>query len=360
MGTTLCKTLLSGKPRTLPHCAACLIVVNMQALSTVFYPSYQERLRSAGADLEEIGQSEAGRALWAYRIGERNKPLVSIVAGSHPDEPAGPLAAVALAERYAQSCILQQVQLAVVPQMDPDGVYLQQEWLEAYQDQLDPLLFLQNRVRREPGADREFAWPGAAWGGCVLPENIAADAFLNTCGPAITHLSLHGMAVAEGAWFLLNDLALRNGKLWTALRQIAGDAGLGLHDSFRYGDKGFRRCAHGFCTTPTGFGMRQWALRDAPHYRDGFGLSSMDAACLRAAHHKQAKPLCAVSEFPLIEIRQPGDGSWREIINSIPLSENPENAWSELQTTFDIHLVPLHKQVDAMVQICEAVIQAAL
>ena len=46
------------------------------------------------------------------------------------------------------------------------------------------------------------------------PENEAAMAFLEPHGPYAAHFSLHGMAFAEGAWFLIcNEWADRAGDL---------------------------------------------------------------------------------------------------------------------------------------------------
>ena len=332
----------------------------MRAIVGNLHEIYGAELRELGVNLERIGSSEQGHPLLAYHIGTADLPVVSIVAGSHPDEPAGALAAIDLARRYDHSPILRQVQLHVVPQLDVDGVYAQTRWLQTYDEQVNTVLFLDQRMRRLPGEDREFAWPGAPWGGPVCPENLAADAFFSAAGPAIAHLSLHGMAVAEGAWFLLDRVGLQDPRLWQDLRAISDLAGLGLHDSPRFGDKGFRRCGRGFCTIPNGAAMRRWARKSQPRFQDGFAYSSMEAACLRAQKAGAAKPLCAVSEFPLLAIHKPGDGAWREAISSLPLAKEPELVWDAIAKTYAIQRVPLSVQVHAMVSMVEAVVASAL
>lgn len=332
----------------------------MRAIITHIQDVFGQDLQSLGVDLQLIGHSEAGRPIHAYRMGPKDRPLVSIVAGAHPDEPAGPLAAMQLAHRYQESPLLQAVQLAVVPHLDVDGSHEQIPWLAAYDELIDPLLFLEHRLRRLPGADREFAWPGAPWGGTVLQENLAADAFFNACGPAIAHLSLHGMAIAEGAWFLLDQHLIRDSQLWQNLRHVAQSVELPLHESVRHGDKGFRRAGLGFCTIPSGAAMRRWALQTEPRFKDSFGYSSMEAASRRAQAQGAPPPLCAVSEFPLFAVQHRGDGAWRSRFAQIPFADEPASAWQELSRCYRIKRVPLAQQVQGMLAMVEAVIGAAL
>ena len=332
----------------------------MQAITTDVHDVFGQEFKDLGVDLEMIGTSESGRALFAYRMGPPDGPLVSIVAGAHPDEPAGPLAAMELARRYYTSPILQAVQFAVVPHLDVDGTHEQGTWLAKYDELIDPLLFLEHRLRRLPGADREFAWPGAPWTGCVLKENCVADEFLKQSGPAIAHLSLHGMAIAEGAWFLLDHELMRDAQLWQDLRRATFDTNLNVHESFRHGEKGFRRAGHGFCTIPNAAAMRRWALTENPRFKNSFGYSSMEAACQRAYAVGTRPPLCAVSEFPLLAVQNSGDGNWRSDFAQIPFADDPTNAWQAFSNRYNVQRVPLSNQVHGMLAMLESVVAAAL
>lgn len=321
-------------------------------------------LGAAGARVERIGASAAGRPLYAYTLGNPALPLVSMVAGAHPDEPAGPLAALALAAGWAASDLHQLVRLAVVPQLDGDGCRDQRAWLVDVVEHPDLLAYARHRQRRLLGADREFAWPGAPWGGQVLPENAAAAAFFTEQGPARAHLSLHGMGCAGGAWFLLDEAALRDQALWHDLRRIAAERHLGLHDSPRHGAKGFRRSGRGFCTCPSGPAMRRWALAAGRRHEAAVvAYSSMDHARLLARRAGRPAPLCAVSEFPLF-ISAHADGAppahLRAELAALPLADDPAAACSALLARYGIRSVPLSEQVSGMVAMTHAVIRAAL
>jgi len=80
-----------------------------------------DELRTAGVRVDAIGRSPAGRPLHGCLIGAAHLPLVSIVAGAHPDEPAGPLAALELLRAYADGPLAGRVRLAVVPIIDVDA-----------------------------------------------------------------------------------------------------------------------------------------------------------------------------------------------------------------------------------------------
>ncbi len=330
----------------------------MQALCSSLDMQQRRQLHAAGAMVMHIGETAKKEALYAYTLGVPTLPSVSIVAGAHPDEPAGPLAALRLCQHYKHSALLQRVRLVVIPQLDIDGVIAQADWLAPYDGQLDPIRFAKHRLRRLPGEDREFAWPGAAWGGRILPECQAADTFFRSQGPVIAHLSLHGMAIAEGAWYLLDETGLRDACLWSDLKQIAVAHHFALHESFRYGEKGFRRSGRGFCTIPNGAAMRRWSLETAQPFARHFAFSSMEAACKRASGF--SKPLCAVSEFPLIAVHKPIDAAWRDLFSALAFADEPQTAWQQYQERYDLRIVALENQVAAMVAMCEAVIAAAL
>lgn len=314
-----------------------------------------------GCRSEKIGASAAGHPLLGVTIGDPGLPLVSIVAGAHPDEPAGPLAALELLTRWREFDL--PVRLAVVPMIDIDGTVAQRAWLEPWDGAIDLTRYLEHRIRRLPGDDREFAWPGAPWGGTVLPECAAAATFLDAQGPAIAHLTLHGMFAAQGPWYLLDRPALEDPQLWLDLRAAADAAGLPLHEFHRYGDKGFRRVGRGFCTTPSGPAMRRHflALGDRTT-ADGFGYGSMDAARARARAAGAGEPIIAISEFPLLQLPE-GDP---EVIRSARqhaerlVADGRFDEAAALMLDAGCRPVPMADQVNGMVAMVRAVIRSAL
>ena len=147
----------------------------------------------------------------------------------------------------------------------------------------------------------------------MLPEPQAVHNYFNTQGPSIAHLSLHGMAIAAGCWFLLDGPAQHHAGIWRDCLQIAETSGLGLHEFYRYGDKGFRRMGHGFCR-PRGPAMRRWAqATNQPRLAAGFGYGSMDDARARNARHGKPAPYIGVSEVTLLHSTHPAPTTgWRD------------------------------------------------
>jgi len=325
-------------------------------------PDYWKAL-PAGCRVAEIGHSREGRALVGVTVGDPELPLVSIVAGAHPDEPAGPVTAVDLLRHWQTEALASEVRLAVVPLLDVDGVLAQLAWLDPWDEAFDLARYLAHRVRRQPGEDREFAWPGAPWGGTVLPECAAAAGFLDAQGPAIAHLSLHGMFAALGPWYLLDRPALADPRLWRDLRAAADQLGMPLHEFFRFGDKGFRRVTRGFCTTPSGGAMRRHFLAEGDAERArGFGYGSMDAARARARAAGAPPPLVAVSEFPLLQLPEADGGHLRRERTAAEalVAEGRAEAAAERLIAAGCHPVPLADQATGMVAMTRAVIRSAL
>ena len=120
-------------------------------------------LLELGVSIHTLGQSAEGRNLVGLTVGQAHLPLVTVVAGSHPDEPAGPVAALHCAATWGDTALASRARLAVVLQLDVDGTVAQQHWLRPWGGAVDPARYIAHRLRRQPGADREFAWPGA-WG----------------------------------------------------------------------------------------------------------------------------------------------------------------------------------------------------
>ncbi|MDA3963190.1 MAG: hypothetical protein PF961_20595 [Planctomycetota bacterium] len=313
-----------------------------------------------------IGHSEQGHAVHGLRVGDPSLPLVSIVAGAHPDEPAGPVAALELLRHWPSNPLATQVQLAVVPVIDVDGIIAQRSWLAPWHGAIDLPRYLEHRMRRLPGADREFAWPGAPWdphGASVLPECAAAASFLDSAGPAIAHLSLHGMFTALGPWYLLNRPALADRRLWAELQHSAADLGLPVHEFHRYGDKGFRRCGRGFCTAPSGPAMRRFFLQAGdPTTARSFGYGSMDAATARARAARRPEPLVAISEFPLLQLpeTEPNRLSAGKRELETQCANGNYQAAADTFLALGARPLPLATQVAGMLAMVKAVIHAAL
>lgn len=255
--------------------------------------------------VERIGASRDGRDLWALEIGDGPEP-VGITAGAHADEPTGPIAAFALAgwllTAREAGPLLACHTFRICPQVNPDGAARNASW---FSDPVDPLAYLRGVARELPGDDVEFGYPdpaAEAGGGDdpgVRPENRAVAAFLARSRGYAFHASLHSMATAEGAWFLIGrEWAGRTAPLREALAGHAARLGFALHDVERHGEKGFTRIAPGFCTTPRSDAMRAHFLAEGdPAMAARFRLNSMEFV-----QRLGGDPLVMVSEIPLFEI----------------------------------------------------------
>lgn len=258
-----------------------------------------------GCSVEEIGQSREGRALYGLCTGH-GSTRVSIVAGAHADEPIGPrtalwFAAAIAAERdpwareLAQTC-----HFRIVPHLNPDGDARNERWQRHPRDFAEYLLHAE---REPPGDDVEFSFPDNPGDKETRPENLAAAEFLRAPEhPYHFHASLHGMGVAEGAYFLLCREWMRramDSAMFPALAAAARAENLGLHDVDRRGEKGFHRIAPGFCTTPRSEAMRHHFLEQG----DDATAALFRPTSMEYVHSLGGDPLCMVSELPLFVIR---------------------------------------------------------
>ncbi len=241
-----------------------------------------------------IGESRAGRPVYGYTLG--NGPRrVSIVAGSHADEPVGPMTAqalpVILAEAFPET--LEQFSFRVVPQINPDGAARNRAW---FHDPPEFVAYTKQAVRELPGDDVEFGFGGPE----PRPECRAAMAFLEAGAPYAAHFSLHGMAYAEGAWFLLcREWAERARPLMGLLKDFCAQTGFPLHDIDRKGEKGFTRLGPGFSTTPTAPAMRAYFEQQG----DGETAAKFQPSSMEYVASLGGEPLCMVSEAPMFLIR---------------------------------------------------------
>ena len=228
---------------------------------------------------------------------------VSITAGAHSDEPVGPITAMELAmwlvsKSAEPAYFCANYTFYICPQVNPDGAALNAAW---FAEPLDAVKYFRSVVREAPGDDIEFGYPGNG-GAALRPENEAVAKFLGLHGPFVFHASLHGMAFAEGAWFLIcEEWAERSAVLRQTLARLSREAGFPLHDIDRQGDKGFTRIEPGFCTTPTSTAMRSHFLdRDETKTAAQFRPSSMEFV-----QSLGGDPLLMVSELPLFMITDP-------------------------------------------------------
>jgi len=201
--------------------------------------------------------------------------------------------------------LLEQATFVICPHINPDGAERNKEWVARYPGPIET--YLQSVQRELPGDDVEFGFPltplaalpgrvGTSAAAGPRPENVAVAAFLARHGPYHVHASLHGMAIAEGAWFLIEASAReRSQKLRDQLTQFCQGLQVPLHDWNREGEKGFHRIAPGFCTTPTSTAMREHFLAQGDAATaDRFRPSSMEFV-----RSLGGSPLCLVSEIPL-------------------------------------------------------------
>ncbi len=185
----------------------------------------------------------------------------------------------------------------ILPHLNPDG----EAWNRAWQRENTPAYalasYLASVVREIPGDDIEFGFPRDEADEGARPENRAAYRWWKEAdGPFAIHVSLHGMAIGAGPWFLIESAwRERCDHLMELCSERTRALGLALHDVERRGEKGFFRIARGFCTRPDSRCMREHflSLGDA-ETAERFRPSSMET--IRA---EGGDPLTLVSEMPL-------------------------------------------------------------
>lgn len=315
-----------------------------------------------------IGQSRQGRSMYGFKVG--NGPVtVTITAGAHADEPAGPLAAMRLVEQLGRdpqvSDSFSELTFLICPQVNPDGAQANSPWFAPVPD---VATYLRHVQRELPGDDVEFGYPGRGKGALRL-ENQAVVDFFSAYPPAAAHASLHSMAFAEGAWYLLGGTSIANTTLQQQLVSQSYEAGFRLHDIQRNGEKGFTRIGPGLCTTPNSAAMaRFFEDQGDPATAAKFHLSSMEWTLERnpeAAILVTELPMFAISggyqgpgaidppvtaetEMPAPE---PGSTRFEQIrkqLGLLQLSDNPAEL-DRLVEEFEITPVPVRKQCDLMI-----------
>jgi hypothetical protein len=278
------------------------------------------------------------------RCGKGNRH-VSIIAGCHADEPAGPMTAQALPlllnVHFPE--LLERYTFFIVPQINLDGAARNRAW---FQNPPDFQAYFSHAVREAPGDDVEFGFAKAP---AVRPECQAVMDFLAPRAPFRFHCSLHGMPFAEGAWFLIcQEWAALTVNLRDGLTELCERMAIPLHDIDRQGDKGFHRIAPGFCTTPHSAGMRKHFLEAGDAETAGrFLPSSMEfVSSLGGA------PLCMVSEMPLFLVgaRVPGPGGsafarLKEALDAIRSGHETAKGVDGLIAEYAVTPVPFEAQI---------------
>jgi hypothetical protein len=253
-------------------------------------------LSSKGVQVRPIGHSRRGQPLWGVQVGVGTR-RVSVIAGCHSDEPVGPMTAQAFPDLLAAHFpeLLERFTFYIVPQMNPDGADLNRVWFANPPDFCE---YVRHAFREPPGDDIEFGFGESSR---IRPECAAAMEWLGANGPYAAHFSLHGMAFAEGAWFLLcREWRLRSDRLMDALNEVCLRLKVPMYDVERHGEKGFTRIRPGFCTTPRSNAMQEYFMeRDDPLTAGKFLPTSMEFAASLGG-----EPLCMVSEPPLFLVKR--------------------------------------------------------
>lgn len=295
-----------------------------------------------GLHVSKIGESRCGQPLFGYVAGS-GPQLVSITAGCHADEPVGPMTAQALPRllRTHAPHLLESFTFRVVPQMNPDGADRNRPWFSA-----DPDFetYVARAVRELPGDDVEFGFSDSPE---ARPECRAAIPFLWNHGSVVAHFSLHGMAWAEGMWFLLNaPWAARAAGLMKSLTDLCKSDGLPLMELDRKGEKGFSRIGHGFSTTPSSVAMKEHFLQlGDPEMAARFLPSSMEMAM-----ETGDDPLCMVSELPLFLLDVPPSLDdpvlyrFRDALE-VARAEGTAESLARLAVDFRLRTMPMADQV---------------
>ena len=243
---------------------------------------------------QPLGESEEGRAIMGYVIGSGPR-RVSLIAGSHSDEPVGP----ETLRSFIRNCILtperwvrylNDYTFFVIPHVNPDGEARNRPWIKKW-----PGLesYVKHAFRELPGRDVEFGYPEMRVENRLVSQSMAVN------GPFDLHLSLHGMGFSDGALLLIERHWIdRTAILQTAFSELASRFGFSLHDHDRKGAKGFRYIGPGFTTTPEGAAMRDHFLAASdPETAGKFHDSSMEFV-----RSLGGDPLCLVTELPLFHL----------------------------------------------------------
>ncbi len=252
------------------------------------------------AEGTEIGRSRDGRAIPAFRFG-RGPKRISLIGGSHADEPVGPrflgLLVSFLSSLPTSDPMLEGCEWWIIPHMNPDGAERNRRWSADVDGEYDVGRYLNSVVREAPGDDIEFGYPRDEHDSEARLENRAAWTWWRSAaGPFHVHVSLHGMGFAAGPWFLIEpEWADRCNIVIERCRASTAALGYVLHDVERQGEKGFVRIERGFCTRPDSRRMREHFL----NLGDEKTASRFRPSSMEVVRSLGGDTLTMVTEMPL-------------------------------------------------------------
>ena len=258
-----------------------------------------------------IGESRDNKSIAGYRFGYGEYQL-SLIAGCHADEPTGPkllnYLVGYLSKLPLNHPLINDYTWWIVPHVNPDGEAINQSWYDEDEECYDLARYLRYVRRELPGDDVEFGFPIEGKRAALRPENQVIYDFWRSTGKSFDlHISLHGMSMAQGPWFLIDPSWINRCELiMERCKQKVLDMKYRLHDVDREGEKGFHRIGKGFCTRPDSEEMRKYFLsKGQPAEADKFHPSSMES--IRSLG---GDCLTLVSEMPLFILPPNDDISW--------------------------------------------------
>lgn len=313
--------------------------------------------RSVTNRAERIGRSRQGREILAYRFGE-GELAISLIAGNHADEPAGPrfLAHLVsyLSEQPQESPLLADYSWWIIPHSNPDGRERNSRWQASLKHAADVGSYLKYTVRELPGDDIEFGFPRDSQDAAARPENSAIAEWWRQSGGFELHASLHGMGFAAGPWFLIErEWQERCKTIITRCSAAVQQLGYELHDVERRGEKGFSRITRGFATRPGSESMQQFFLAQG----DEATAAKFRPSSMEFVRTLGKDTLTLVSEMPLFIT--PGVGAelgppdpcaerWRERIEDwrhrLAAGES-ESAINSAARNAGLRAMPIHDQM---------------
>lgn len=230
-----------------------------------------------------IGKSRKKRALYGFRFG-RGTFKISLIAGCHADEPTGPIFLSHLV-KYLHSLprhspFLSELSWWIVPHVNPDGAFNNRKWYSSSDNSFDLVGNLLYAQRELPGDDVEFGFPLLPDIPSLRGETEAVYQFWKTAGSSFDlHVSLHGMRIAYGPWFLIDrDFMSEAAHIIADCSRQVAQMNYVLHDVDRKGEKGFYRLAEGFGSRPDSRAMREhFLLKNDHEMASRFHASSMES-----------------------------------------------------------------------------------
>lgn len=296
-----------------------------------------------------IGESEKGTPIYGFEFGNGPK-IISVMAGAHADEPAGPntlyrLVLDMLISANHYSDLLSRYRFLVIPHINPDGDEANSTWISKWPD---PVAFMTDTIREPPGRDIEFGYPE------MRVENSAAIHFWEHYDPVDIHFSLHGMQFSEGYLLLINDEWEKRTIKWRKeYDRLMHEEGLAPHDHNRFGEKGFNYFGPGFTSTPKGKAMQHF-------FRDKGDLETAEKfhnSSMEYQQERNSDVLCMVTELPLftiansVSVGKPENylklkNEWGLYRAKNETSEKIEvDEWKRMQLDYDIKPLSLNKAI---------------